>query len=116
MDVDQRLASHRHSEFWFEDGNIVFRVSHTIMNVSQATLKFVLVSGWLLPQASNTLFCVHRGVLVRHSPALEAILAMPSGYDTDGTEQHPIVLHQISEVDFTYFLNWVYHMYVYLYN
>ncbi|KAG1750998.1 hypothetical protein EDD22DRAFT_957812 [Suillus occidentalis] len=85
MDVDQRLASHRHSEFWFEDGNIVFR-------------------------ASNTLFCVHRGVLVRHSPALEAILAIPSGYDTDGTEQHPIVLHQISEVDFTYFLNWVYHI------
>ncbi|KAG1722058.1 hypothetical protein EDB19DRAFT_1916925 [Suillus lakei] len=85
MDADQRLAPHRHSEFWFGDGNIVFR-------------------------ASNTLFCVHRGVLVRHSPALEAILAMPSGYDTDGTEQLPIVLHQISEEDFTYFLNWVYHI------
>ncbi|KAG1733537.1 hypothetical protein EDB19DRAFT_1911523 [Suillus lakei] len=88
MDADQRLAPHRHSEFWFGDGNIVFR-------------------------ASNTLFCVHRGVLVRHSPALEAILAMPSGYDTDGTEQLPIVLHQISEEDFTYFtyfLSWVYHI------
>ncbi|KAG1751725.1 hypothetical protein EDB19DRAFT_1824639 [Suillus lakei] len=84
MDADQRLALHRHSEFWFGDGNIVFC-------------------------ASNTPFCVHWGVLVCHSPALEAILAMPSGYDTDGTEQLPIVLHQISE-DFTYFLNWVYHI------
>ncbi|KAG2138191.1 hypothetical protein BD769DRAFT_1663768 [Suillus cothurnatus] len=85
MDVDHRLVSLRHSEFWFTDGNIVFR-------------------------ASNTLFCVHRGVLVRHSPALEGILAMPSGYDTNGTEQLPIILHQISEEDFTHFLNWVYHI------
>ncbi|KAG1758940.1 hypothetical protein EDD22DRAFT_849609 [Suillus occidentalis] len=75
----------RHSKFWFEDGNIVFC-------------------------ASNTLFCVHCGVLVHHSPALEAILAIPLGYDTDGTEQHPIVLYQILKVDFIYFLNWVDHI------
>ncbi|KAG2031095.1 hypothetical protein BDR03DRAFT_986630 [Suillus americanus] len=85
MDIYHRLAPQRHSEFWFEDGNIVFH-------------------------ASDTLFCVHWGVLVCHSPALEGILAMPSGYDTDSTEQLPIVLHQISEQDFTHFLNWVYHM------
>ncbi|KAG1893888.1 uncharacterized protein F5891DRAFT_1195803 [Suillus fuscotomentosus] len=85
MNANHRLALQRHSEFWFEDGNIVFR-------------------------AGNTSFCVHRGVLVRHSPALEGILAIPSGYDTDGTEQLPIVLQQISEQEFTHFLNWVYHI------
>ncbi|KAG2132168.1 hypothetical protein BD769DRAFT_1386457 [Suillus cothurnatus] len=40
----------------------------------------------------------HRLVSLRHS------------YDTDGTEQLPIILHQISEEDFTHFLNWVYHI------
>ncbi|KAJ8580264.1 hypothetical protein M405DRAFT_71097 [Rhizopogon salebrosus TDB-379] len=75
----------KHSKFWFGDGNIVF-------------------------QAGSILFRVHRGVLVCHSPALEQILALPSGYDTDGTEHHPIILPQITEQDFTYFLNWVYHV------
>ncbi|KAG1893903.1 uncharacterized protein F5891DRAFT_985446 [Suillus fuscotomentosus] len=81
------------SHSWLSKGIVSFGLKMEILSFMLAIPYFVYIM-----------------VLVRHSPALEEILAIPSDYDTDGTEQLPIVLQQISEQEFTHFLNWVYHI------
>ncbi|KIM59141.1 hypothetical protein SCLCIDRAFT_126674, partial [Scleroderma citrinum Foug A] len=56
-------------------------------------------------------FCLHKGILLVHSPALENILTMPSGVEHDGTdESHPILIKGITCDKFAFFMSWIYHV------
>ncbi|KIM50386.1 hypothetical protein SCLCIDRAFT_67338, partial [Scleroderma citrinum Foug A] len=56
-------------------------------------------------------FCLHRGFLGIHSPAMEEIFTLPSGFENDGAdEDHPINLPGISGSEFEHFVSWLYHI------
>ena len=62
-------------------------------------------------QAEHTLFRVHRGILLLHSPACQDILTMPSGVPNDGVlDDHPVKLEGITLAEFEQFCAWMYHM------
>lgn len=98
------LECSRHSRFWMEDGNIVFRVS-SLLRVAPCDLHNIVSR-----QVQDTLYKVHRYFFSEYSPVFCDMFSLPPA-SRDGavsvegeTEENPIVLSD-DKVDFDRLLN-----------
>lgn len=91
----------RHPELYFEDGNLVIQVAIIFHREGRSlTVK----------QVEDTLFNVHRSILIRHSVVFSDIFALPKpvpGTSVEGSsDEFPLQFPGISSVDFERFL-WI---------
>lgn len=103
-------ALERHEEYYIPSGDVVFLVSKLIC--SPVCIVGVPIRLMTL-QVENILFRIHRYFLLRDSPVFRDMLSLPapldSGLEQEGTsDQHPILLPQVTSEDFAHFL-WVFY-------
>ena len=94
----------RHPELYFEDGNLVTQVT-IIFTEIQCQGRSLTVR-----KVEDTLFNVHRSILIRHSVVFSDIFALPKpvpGASVEGSsDECPLQFPGISSVDFERFL-WI---------
>jgi len=61
-------------------------------------------------QAEETLFYIHRGVLIQKSDVFRDMFSMPTGHDAPqgSSEDNPIQLPGVTSEEFNDFLCWIY--------
>ena len=93
----------RHTRFYFDDGNLVFRVC------SLYTTCCCADQDGSRRQVEGTLFNVHRYFFQRDSAVFRDMFSIPSAIEGDGaSEKNPITLEGVKSADFASFLSCLY--------
>jgi hypothetical protein len=90
---------------WHEDGVTFLRVRNNT-TLDEASMLTII-------KVENTLYRVHRGVLIQKSPIFRDMFALPSAENQqpEGTHQdNPIFLEQVTSEEFDDLLQWIYKM------
>lgn len=110
----------RNQDFYFSDGNVIFRVSQSFEHQVGGLIERLRPPGL---QVEDKLYKLHKSLLIRDSEVFAGMFSLPdtleatrypiaSGYIEGKSDQNPIVLEGQDKNEFETFLKFYYPAYV----